>query len=244
MTAEIKLSLCIPTFNRWEFLEKNLPEYISNPYIDEIIISDENGADIEKIRSSFSDSKLKLFSNLSTLGAFLNKRQAVSHASNPWVCLIDSDNFAPLSYFEAWYKYIETNPAQSNIIYAPSFTNPQTNHPGFDYRHLMNDTFTLETTWGIFGKKHVETMLNTGNYIFNKEFYMKTDGADRFSGYIPKCLAVDVLFKNYLMLRSGARIQLVPNMSYNHIVHDGSYFMETHKTICVQDFNNLYRDKI
>ena len=108
--------------------------------------------------------------------------------------------------------------------------------------HLMNDTFTLETTWGIFGKKHVETMLNTGNYIFNKEFYMNTDGADRFSGYIPKCLAVDVLFKNYLMLRSGARIQLVPNMSYNHIVHDGSYFMETHKTICVQDFNNLYRD--
>lgn len=242
--SEVKLSLCIPTFNRWNFLEKTIPEYISNPYIQEIVISDENGTDIEKIRAKFSHPKLKLFSNTSRLGAFLNKNKAVSYATNPWVCLIDSDNFAEQSYFEAWYKYIETNPIQTNIIYSPSFTIPQKNHSGFDYRHLINDTFTLETTWGIFGKFHVQTMLNTGNYIVNKEMYLKADGTDKFTDYIPKCLAVDVLFKNYLMLRLGARIQLVPDMSYNHIVHDGSYYTQTANSICVQDFNNLYRDKI
>jgi len=244
MTTEIKLSLCIPTFNRWQFLEKTLPEYLSNNFIDEIVISDETGSDIEKIRSKFLDAKLKLFSNSNILGAFLNKRKAVSHATNQWVCLIDSDNFAPQTYFEAWYKFIKENPFESSIIYAPSFTNPQKNHPGFDYRHLINDTFTLETTWNLFGKRHVETMLNTGNYIINKDFFLTADGATKFSDYVEKCLAVDVLFKNYLMLRLGARIQLVPNMSYDHIVHDGSYYMQTHKTICVQDFNKLYREKL
>lgn len=242
--SEVKLSLCIPTFNRWDFLEKTLPEYISNPYIQEIIISDENGADIEKIKARFSDSKLKLFSNTSRLGAFLNKEKAVSYATNPWVCLIDSDNFAEKSYFEAWYKYIEANPIQSNIIYAPSFTIPQKNHSGFDYRHLMDETITLEKAFGILGKRNGEAMMNTGNYIINKEMYMRANGTDKFNDYIPKCLAVDVLFKNYLMLRLGARIQLVPNMSYNHIVHSGSYYIQTANSICVQDFNNLYRDKI
>lgn len=243
MTTDIKLSLCIPTMNRWSFLERTLPHYISNPFIDEIIISDETGADIEKISKTFSSAKLKLFSNSHTLGAFLNKRQAVSYAKNSWVCLIDSDNFAPKNYFEAWIKYLETHVIDDNVIYAPSFTNPQRDHSGFDYRHLIDECFTLETTWDKFSKHMVECMLNTGNYIFNKNLFMKADGA-QFSDYIQKCLALDVLFQNYLMLRLGARIQLVPNMSYDHIVHADSYYIQTHKGVRVQEFNQLYRDKI
>ena len=240
-----KLSLCIPTYNRYEFLEKSLPKYLENPYIDEIVISDETGSDIEKIRENFSDSKIKLYSNTSILKTFLNKRQAVSYATNNWVCLMDSDNFAPLSYFDAWKSYIESNPIQDNVLYAPSFTNPQKNHPGFNYRHLINDTFTLDTTWGIFNKHMVECLLNTGNYIFNKDYFMRADGLDKFSDYIPKSPTVDVLFQNYLLMRLGCRLQLVPNMSYDHIVHDGSFYLNTYRTFnFVKDFNNLYRDKL
>jgi hypothetical protein len=36
------LTLCIPTMNRWSFLEKNIAEYLKNPYIDDIVICDEN----------------------------------------------------------------------------------------------------------------------------------------------------------------------------------------------------------
>jgi hypothetical protein len=73
---------------------------------------------------------------------------------------------------------------------------------------------------------------------------MKADATDKLSDYVPKCLALDVLFQNYLMLRVGAVLQLVPNMSYDHIVHDGSYYMQTHKEICVKEFNDLYRTKL
>jgi ABC-type antimicrobial peptide transport system permease subunit len=36
-----------------DFLSKNLPNYLENELISEITITDENGNDIEKIKSSF-----------------------------------------------------------------------------------------------------------------------------------------------------------------------------------------------
>ena len=48
-----KFSLCIPTMDRYDkFLSINLPKYINNLFIDEIIISDENGNDIKKIKQN------------------------------------------------------------------------------------------------------------------------------------------------------------------------------------------------
>lgn len=236
-----KLTLCIPTMNRWNFLQKNLPVYLENPYIDEIVVCDENGEDVKKINENFTNPKLKVFTNSSRLGSFFNKRQSVVHASNEWVCLIDSDNLAPLSYFEAWFEFIGKNGLEKKIIYSPSFTIPQANHPGFDFRHLMNEELTLDNTWNIFKKRNVETLLNCGNYIVNKDLFLEASGLPE---YASRCLGLCSIFKNYLLLRAGGRLQLVPNMSYHHIVHDGSYYVETHRLVCVNDFNNLYRDKL
>ena len=58
-------SLCIPTMDRFDtFLSKYLPKYLKNELISEIIIGDENGADVDKINKHFPDNaKLKLFKN-------------------------------------------------------------------------------------------------------------------------------------------------------------------------------------
>ena len=46
-------TLCIPTIDRFDkFLSRYLPEYINNSLINEIIITDENGNDIDKIDST------------------------------------------------------------------------------------------------------------------------------------------------------------------------------------------------
>jgi len=70
-----KISLCIPTYNRFEkFLKKNLKLYLENPYLDEIIICDEDGKDMEKIIADFSNEpKISVFKNDTILGAFLNR---------------------------------------------------------------------------------------------------------------------------------------------------------------------------
>ena len=127
-------SLCIPTLDRFDdFLSRYLVEYLENEYINEIIITDENGNDIEKINKAFpNNSKLILIKNDSRLGPFLNKMKACSFAKNEWIVLMDSDNFAHKDYFVLAKKYIENVIGNSkNIILAPSKA-----RPNFDYSHL------------------------------------------------------------------------------------------------------------
>ena len=55
-------TICIPTMDRFDkFLKYNMPKYIDNNYIDEIIITDENGNDFEQIKNYFEHPKIKLF---------------------------------------------------------------------------------------------------------------------------------------------------------------------------------------
>ena len=136
ITTVPQISLCIATMDRWDFLKVSLPQYLTYPYISEIIISDENGHDAEKIRATFNDSKIRVSINTTRLGPFLNKNKVVSLASNEFVCLIDSDNFAPLSYFEAWEKWLKGAEPDENTIYSPYRTIPQLNHEGFIYKEL------------------------------------------------------------------------------------------------------------
>jgi hypothetical protein len=57
MSSIPKLSLCIPTKNRWNFLKVNIPKYLENPYINEIVICDENGEDAKMIQETFKDNE-------------------------------------------------------------------------------------------------------------------------------------------------------------------------------------------
>jgi hypothetical protein len=114
-----------------KFLSRYLPKYLANEYINEIIITDENGNDVEKIKCAFPDSKLVLIKNERRLGPFLNKLKACSFAKNEWIVLMDSDNFANIDYFEIAKNYIQHLGEQKNIILAPSKA-----QPNFDYSHL------------------------------------------------------------------------------------------------------------
>ena len=102
------ISLCITTMDRYDsFLSDNLPKYISNPYINEIIINDENGNDFEMIKKNFSNEKLKVYKNESILGPFLNKIDVLKKAKNKWICLMDSDNFADIEYFRVVTEFLK-----------------------------------------------------------------------------------------------------------------------------------------
>jgi hypothetical protein len=237
-----KLSLCIPSKNRWDFLKINLPKYLDNPFIDEIVICDENGEDTKIIQEIYKDNeKIKVYTNEQILGAFLNKRKVVSLAKNDFVCLMDSDNFAPLSYFEAWDKYVKENGLRVNSVYCPARTIPQSNHKGFDYRSFIG-VYNFEDCKRLFHNETFVTMLNTGNYIFSKELYLKSLPDDSQKDLENSCKAYDVLFQNYLLLTKGSSfLTVVPNMEYDHIVHSGSYYMETCNQIDSKKFNNLFK---
>ena len=233
-------SLCITTWNRWSFLQKNIPFYLENELISEIIISDENGNDIKLIEKQFpNNSKLKLFKNDKILGPFLNKLKCCKYASNEWIVLIDSDNFVDIDYFNIAHQYIIKSSKNLNneSIIAPSMANPN-----FDYRFLSNVILSKNNIKNYYNNAMFNCFVNTGNYIINKNLIDNLKDIDKEMDII-ETSACDVKFMNTLFLEQFSKfnIHVVENLKYDHFVHDESIYLKTYMK--TQDTINKVNDR-
>jgi len=237
----MQFTLCIPTMERYDkFLSKSLPLYIDNPLINEIIITDENGNDINKIiNSNINRDKLKLYKNKNRLGPFLNKLSACKYALNEWIVLIDSDNFADFNYFNNAYEYIKTLENTKYTIISPSFAKPE-----FNFKHLQNKTinkFNLReivnfdnTYRGSYSSLHI--LMNTGNYILNKSLINDLDISKEINN-IQYSSACDVIYMNTLFFEQfNLNFHVLSNLEYYHAIHDDSIYKKTN--IYFRKFNN------
>lgn len=232
----MKISLCIATYKRYaEFLSKYLPKYLNNTYIDEIIITDDdiNGSDkiaIDKFLLNYRDNRkkqVKTYVNKVRLGPLHNKLKAMSLASNEWICLMDSDNFADIDYFKAFMTYFNSNRSsiKNETIFAPSFAKPR-----FDYRELEGlviNKSTLSDCVRLDKNKILKRAMNTGNYIINKTLIDRFD----LSKETVNCeYAADVIYFNTILFEDfDIDFIIVPGMHYTHVVHKGSIYLQTHK---------------
>ncbi len=236
----LTFSLCIPTMDRYDnFLSKYLPKYLENPLISEIIITDENGNDAMHIWSNFDNPKLKVYINDQRLGPLLNKIKALSFASKEWIALIDSDNFAPEEYFQTATQFISENNPSKNSIIAPSKSLPgdnsldYTNHKGFNFTQFSNKIINLNflRNFGIHNIIHgsnILTLLNQGNYIINRWLTSQLSISDEDPALIANCHSFDVIYYNSLLLQKlDANIYVLPNLYYNHSIHEGSISLKT-----------------
>lgn len=237
-------SLCIPTMDRFDkFLSIYLVKYLENEYIHEIIITDENGQDIEKIKSAFpNNDKLILVKNEKQLGPFSNKIKACSLAKNEWIVLMDSDNFADKEYFKIADDYIKILGNQTNIILAPCKA-----QPNFDYSHLSGFVYKK----GNFSKNNQlenqskqphntssGTLMNTGNYILNKYLIDNLNLSNEENTLSP----CDVIYFNTLLFEQlDLHMHVVSNLVYDHVVHDGSTYRQTINQH--QHFNEVIHDR-
>lgn len=222
-----KFSLCIPTMDRYDkFLSINLPKYMNNPFIDEIIISDENGNDIKKIKNKIRNlDKFKFNINNKKLGAFYNKIKCCQLAKNDWIALIDSDNFADIDYFIVANNFLNNNnDIKLNTILAPSFAKPR-----FDFRHFSGMCFKKGNFKNIPNcKEKSDIVMNTGNYILNKYLINKLKIEEK-NEKITKTPVDVLLFNTILFEQFDLEMYIVPNLYYNHIVHNGSFYINEHK---------------
>lgn len=226
-------SLCIPTLDRYDnFLSKNLIKYLENKNISEIIICDENGNDVNKIIKNFNSKKLKLFINENKLGAFKNKLKCLSLASNEWIALIDSDNFANNDYFDTAIDYINNLKKSVNknkIMLYPSFAKPNFNISAISDKilHFRNNKH--------FSKNDIHNLTilsNLGNYIINKKLINNINLSIE-SEYNQDCGPYDGVYLNCLLFeQKNAEIHIVKNMHYEHIHHDSNtYNLTSHNYI-------------
>ncbi len=226
--------------NRYdEFLKYFLPEYLKNPLINEIIISDETGEDAKKIYEDIGliSPKIRLFVNEERIGPFHNKLQAAILATNEWIALIDSDNFADEDYFKEALSFINKKKPNTSSILAPSAANPGKNsaeyatHAGFNFRafagfNINIDYFKTMTEDKFRRHNQLILLFNTGNFVLHKSLVhsFKTEEVKTKTDFF------DVLYFNTLLFEQipGLNFYVVPKMTYQHSIHNGSTTIRSH----------------
>jgi glycosyltransferase involved in cell wall biosynthesis len=206
-----KVAICVPTWNRFDFTIKCFEQIINDERVEEFIINDDNSNDgsYERLVDFYKyNPKVKLFQNKERLKVHGNKAEAIKKSSAEWCILFDSDNVISKQYLDTIFSQ-EWN---EDTIFQPSFA-----MPNFDYRHLEG-VYNISNMSDRYEQPLFECMLNTQNFFVNREKYIETweDQLD-ING-------ADSIFFNYLWLKKNNSIFVMPNLSYEHTVHRGSFY--------------------
>lgn len=222
---ERKISLCIPTYNRYKLLINSFINVLADERVDEIIISDDCSSEdnYEKVKSFVSGiQKIKLFRNESNQDCYKNKYTSLTYAKNQYAILFDSDNTLTKEYIDKIFNIADWS---SYAAMLPSFAQPH-----FDYRKYSGHEITKSNVAGFSHDSTFTTALNTANYFVNKDFYIKC-----WDESINPNTA-DSIYMNYRMIDNGGKLYIVPDLFYHHRVDDhkdeqaGHYVTNQHKT--------------
>ena len=232
----MKLSLCITTYNRFELLKESYAQVVDDPRISEIIIVDDCSTEpgIKEKVNSLAGGKVKVYHQAQNRGMSRNKADAISYASCPWCIIFDSDNVIGKNYLDAFYSLFidgdldkgmwNTIAPIEKFIFCPDFAKPE-----FDYRDFKIGNNGNGARTGIYNalfsaieikNDSFNCLLNTCNYIVNRDFYLKT------YQYNPDHIASDTIWHAFNHLKAGGLFCVVPNMQYYHRIHKGSGFLQ------------------
>lgn len=209
------ISLCITTYERYEYLIESFAQVIHDPRISEVVIVDDCSDPLlfAKIKL-FCDpySKIKLSRNSVNIDCYRNKRKAISLSSNDWCIILDSDNTITKEYLD---KIFEIEFWEPDTIYQPTFARPV-----FDFTEFNELLLSKANVHEHMGKKFFETSLNAMNYFVHGDEYLRV-----WDGNVNPHTS-DSIYQNYNWLKGGNRIKYVPGLEYDHRIHEGSHYQK------------------
>jgi len=221
------LTVAVPTMERWSFLKDQVPKYLDDPNVSFVVISDENGKDIN-IMSELeldSNSKLRLYENDVVLGVYGNKRQCFLKAPSPWVAVLDSDNKFEPSFFSEFLKCKERDGALAEkTIYCAGENIRLDLHTGLteDKTSQFSGMRISRENWNsVLQTRGWNFLLNDGNCIWPR------DVVNHFPD-IPEdqIVGTDSIFFMRQAIQAGYILSVEPTMRYVHTVHDGSHWLQ------------------
>jgi glycosyltransferase involved in cell wall biosynthesis len=212
MKSQRTVSICIPTWERPKQTIESFANVYEDERISEIIIVDDASSEesFDKLKQTTDHlPKVKLFRNETNLDCYRNKKRTVELADSDYVILFDSDNGLRTDYLDRVFS-LEWD---SRTIFTPSFAQPH-----FDFTAYEGLTLSKHNVSDYIYKPMLETMLNAANYFVNKNEYLRVwDG-----GTDP--VTSDSIFQCYNWLRHGNEIYVTPDLTYDHVVHEGSHY--------------------
>lgn len=215
-----RISIAIPTWNRFEQTIASFIEVYADERIGEIIVTDDaSDLNIFHELREVCDRlpKVKLLRNAINQDCYRNKMTALSFAKYPFCILLDSDNSIGRDYLDKLYEF---DYWESDCIYTPSFARPT-----FDFRRYAGLTITRSNVSQYISLPMLETCLNAANYFVNKDTWLKAfdDNTDPVTS--------DSIFIVYNHLKDGGKLKIVEGLEYEHKVHDGSHYKNNvHRT--------------
>ena len=212
------ISVAFTNHNRTDLLFEAVAPFLIDERVTEIIISDDCSTEdnYHTIVWKYNDiDKVKIFRNETNLDCYRNKRQAVKHATNEWVLLLDSDNIFDSNFIDVIFSQREWN---KSWAYTPEFAKPH-----FDFRDISGVALSSANVFTYLEKGNCSTMLNAMNYFINREEFLRVwdNSVDPVTS--------DSLFQNYNWLKGGNTVYVTPGLQYEHRVHPGSHYQNNHK---------------
>jgi glycosyltransferase involved in cell wall biosynthesis len=206
------ISLCISTFNRFEWTMRSFEHVLYDDRIWEIVIRDDASdfpvyKQLENATGGMD--KVRLIRNQQNVGCYLNKMAAIHSAKEDFCIILDSDNFISTSFLD---KIFEQQWDEHTILA------PDMGEPALNYKAFSGLVLTKENISGLLDTGNMAMCLNTFNLFINRKEYLKV-----FDGSVEPWTS-DSIYFNYCWLKAGNRIHIVDGLEYHHEIHKDSHY--------------------
>lgn len=209
------ITLAITSYERTDLLFESFKDVIDDDRISEIVIVDDCSSEkVYKEISHYCSSirKVNLYRNDRNLDCYKNKREAIAVSLNEWVILFDSDNIISKRYVDRCEALMIAG-VNDHTVYQPSFARPH-----FDFTKYSGSIISKYNASIHLQDSTFQTMLNAMNYFVNRKEFLRV-----WKGDIDPVTS-DSIYHNYNWLNAGNDIYVVPDLEYEHRVHDGSHY--------------------
>lgn len=197
MKKNIKLSICIPTYNRASYLERCLKSIlVSQDDNLEIIIQDNASPDnTEAVVKTFNDKRIKYFKNDTNIGGVRNAIEILEKASGDYVFYLTDDDFLFPNAIKTIKEFI--------INYKPSvFTTDilmylEKKKEAYNYSYFKEnrifDSSERNEISEVYLSAHILTRCCFNKNIFSEEDYtfLKKNGTDN---WYPQTLLIPLMY--------------------------------------------------
>ena len=223
----MSLTVAVPTMERWSFLKEQIPKYLNDPNIAFVVISDENGRDVNVICELEMDThiKLRLYQNDNVLGVYGNKRQCFLKSPSEWVAVLDSDNKFGPDFFDAFLRAKERDGALSEkTIYCSgnvAYLNLESGLTNYKTRQFAGMKISRANWNEVLKMPNWNFLLNDGNCVWPRDVIKHFPELPE-----EQIVGTDSIFFMRQAIQAGYTLSVEPTIHYIHTVHDGSHWLQ------------------
>lgn len=235
-----KISICITTYNRFDqFLSVIIPKYLEyTKYVDDIVVVDDASDDYDKLLAVYGHFHpiVRVFRQETNVGLLKNKITACAKAKNDWICIMDSDNLAPLhEYFEILEQEWISHGVKEDYIYSASVGLPL-------FVLSPNDVPEGKIDKAIWKERYQHSAckpwyINNCNFVLHKSLATIL-ARDDYTNVVP--YSYDTAFMVWVAMKHNYTLYFVPQMMYHHTIHQngGAWKAKEYESCCFHDTFN------